>query len=244
MQITFLGTGDAFGSGGRFNTCLHFRHADGVALIDCGASSMVAMQRAEIDRAEIDAIILSHLHGDHFGALPFFMLDAQFVARRSKPLVVAGPPGTRERVHQAMEVFFPGSTNIGWHFEFIVEEVAPRSPCDICGVNVEGYEVDHPSGALSYALRLGVEGKIVTYSGDTQWTDALVDASRDADLFICECHGFEHSVPYHLNHAELCAKRDKFSAKRMILTHMSDDMLDNLDSAAFETAHDGLRLDL
>ncbi len=71
MRLQFVGCGDAFGSGGRFNTCLHLTGAHANVLIDCGASSLVAMKRIGIDRNAIDAIIVTHFHADHFGGIPF-----------------------------------------------------------------------------------------------------------------------------------------------------------------------------
>ncbi|MBI2544488.1 MAG: MBL fold metallo-hydrolase, partial [Candidatus Rokubacteria bacterium] len=111
MELQFLGSGDAFGSGGRFQTCLLVRGEGGALLIDCGASSLIAMKRAGVDPGEIGWVLLTHLHGDHFGGVPFMVLDAQF-SRRTRPLVIAGPPGTRARVEAAMEVFFPNSTRV------------------------------------------------------------------------------------------------------------------------------------
>jgi ribonuclease BN (tRNA processing enzyme) len=59
----------------------------------------------------VDAVVLSHLHGDHFGGLPFLVLDGQFT-RRTRPLTVLGPTGTAERLHAAMETLYPGSTAV------------------------------------------------------------------------------------------------------------------------------------
>src|SRR5215470_11515880 len=96
MHIQFVGSGDAFGSGGRFNTCIHVVSSGMNFLIDCGATSLVAMNRLGIDRNAIDLIILTHYHADHCGGVPFFVLDAQFVARRTHPLTIAGPPPVEE----------------------------------------------------------------------------------------------------------------------------------------------------
>jgi ribonuclease BN (tRNA processing enzyme) len=112
MRIQFLGSGDAFGSGGRFNTCILVEAAAGVFLIDCGASSLIAMRRFRVVPNRIGTIFISHLHGDHFGGLPFFILDAQLVSRRVEPLTIAGPPGLRQRLAEAMEAFFPGSSRV------------------------------------------------------------------------------------------------------------------------------------
>ena len=98
MRLTIVGSGDAFGSGGRFHTCFFVESAKGTLLVDCGATSLVALKAHGLDPNRIDGIVLSHLHGDHFGALPFLLLDAQFLAQRERPLLIAGPPGTRARL--------------------------------------------------------------------------------------------------------------------------------------------------
>src|SRR5262245_11922190 len=98
MRLTFLGSGDAFVSGGRFNTWMLVEPTVTRFLIACGASSLIAMKRLGVAPNDIDTILVSHLHGDHFGGLPFLILDAQFFSKRSTPLTVAGPPGLRERL--------------------------------------------------------------------------------------------------------------------------------------------------
>src|SRR3954452_6536640 len=111
MNLTFIGSGDAFGNGGRVQTCFLLEQAglDSV-LIDCGATSLTALKAAGKEPNEVTTVLLTHLHGDHFGGIPFLVLDGQF-RRRDRPLVVAGPPGTRERVEAAMELLFPGSVD-------------------------------------------------------------------------------------------------------------------------------------
>jgi ribonuclease BN (tRNA processing enzyme) len=110
MHLTIIGCGDAFGSGGRANTCFMLKTAKATLLVDCGASALPALKARQVDLDSIDAIVLSHLHGDHFGGLPFFLLDAQFLTRRDRPLLIAGPPGTKARLDALMEVCFPKST--------------------------------------------------------------------------------------------------------------------------------------
>src|SRR5262245_36276660 len=130
IELRFLGSGDAFGSGGRFQTCLYVSGlADGF-LIDCGASSLIAMKRNRIDASRIGWALLTHLHGDHFGGLPFLILDGQF-SRRTLPLVIAGPPGVASRVESAMEVFFPGSSNVTRHFPLEFIELTERAPTQV-----------------------------------------------------------------------------------------------------------------
>ena len=241
MKVRFLGSGDAFGSGGRFQTCIHVESGASQLLLDCGASSLIAMRRFGVDPQAIDTVILSHLHGDHFGGVPFLILDGQF-KRRTRPLLVAGPPGVEKRVREAMEVFFPGSTRIERKFETRFVELADRVAVEVGPVHVTGYEVSHASGAPPFALRITGEGKIVTYSGDTEWTESLVDAARGADLFIAEALSYDKRIRYHLDLATLLEHRSRLDCRRLILTHMGEDLLARLDGVAVEAAEDGKQL--
>jgi len=238
LEIRFLGSGDAFGSGGRFQTCIFVRSADGRFLIDCGASSLIAMRRFGVDPLEIDAILLSHLHGDHFGGLPFLILDAQF-RRRTRPLLVAGPPGVEARVRDAMEVLFPGSSRVERKFATAFVELSDRTEADLGPCAVTPFSVVHPSGAPPFALRVACGGKVIGYSGDTEWTEALIEAAHLADLFICEAYHFDKPIKYHLNYRTLMEHRRELQCRRLILTHMSEEMLQRLGGLDVEWAEDG-----
>ncbi|HEY3067120.1 MAG TPA: MBL fold metallo-hydrolase [Methylomirabilota bacterium] len=239
VTLQFLGCGDAFGSGGRLQTCLHVPTAEGGLLIDCGASSLIALKRAAVDPASIGWVALTHLHGDHFGGIPFLVLDGQF-SRRQRPLVIAGPPGVQARVEAAMEVFFPGSTRVARRFPLTFVELAEGMPLVLGPATVTAFPVNHPSGAPAYALRVALADRVIAYSGDTEWTESLIDAARDADVFVCEAYFFDKAVKYHLDYRTLRAHADRLGCKRLVLTHMSDDMLARLGDVDVETARDGL----
>jgi ribonuclease BN (tRNA processing enzyme) len=238
VKVRFLGSGDAFGSGGRFQTCIHLEWGGAQVLVDCGASSLIAMRRFGVDPAAIDAVILSHLHGDHFGGVPFLILDGQF-SRRTRPLVVAGPPGVEARVREAMEVFFPGSSRIERRFDVRYTELTDRVTLPLGSLSVTPFGVVHASGAPPFALRVAGDGKIVAYSGDTEWTDSLLDAARGADLFIAEAYFFDKAVKFHLDLATLLRHRAELDCRRLIATHMSEDMLRRRAALEVETAEDG-----
>ena len=112
MRLKLLGSGDAFGSGGRFNTCFLLDRGQSSFLVDCGASGMIAIRKFGVDPNSIEAIMLSHLHADHFGGLPSFILDAQLVSRRIRLLTIAGPQGLGDRLEALMEAHFPGSSRV------------------------------------------------------------------------------------------------------------------------------------
>jgi ribonuclease BN (tRNA processing enzyme) len=241
VELRFVGSGDAFGSGGRFQTCLHVRSGASEFLIDCGTSSLIAMRRFGIDPAGVDLVLLSHLHGDHFGGLPFLVLDAQF-RHRTRPLRLAGPPGLEARLRDAMEVLFPGSTRVQRSFILDFVELTDRVATAVGPVSVTPFEVVHGSGAPSFALRVAGDGKVIAYSGDTEWTDALLEVAGGADLFVCEAYFFEKKVKYHLDYRTLMAERPRLGCRRLILTHMSEDMLGRLPLPGVEWAEDGQRV--
>ncbi|UGY19419.1 MBL fold metallo-hydrolase [Bradyrhizobium septentrionale] len=240
MQLRFVGCGDAFGSGGRFNTCFHITGERANFLIDCGASSLPAMKRLDIDRDAIDLILITHFHGDHFAGLPFFLLDAQF-SRRTRPLVIAGPQGIETKLPEVMEVMFEHSSKIRQRFDLSVVTLAPQEQRSFGEVTVTPYPVVHgESGGPHLAYRVEAEGRVVSYSADTEWTDALIPAAQDADLFVAEAYTYDKMVKNHLSLTTLEAHLPAINAKRVVLTHMSDDMLGRVDDLPYTAAHDGM----
>ncbi|QWG23989.1 MBL fold metallo-hydrolase [Bradyrhizobium sediminis] len=244
MRLQFIGCGDAFGSGGRSNTCFHVTGEHSNFLIDCGASSLPAMKRLGIARDGIDLILITHFHGDHFGGLPFFLLDAQFT-RRSRPLVIAGPQGIEARLAHLMEALFENSSKTKQRFELSVVALRPEEKRSFGEVKVTPYPVVHgESGGPFLAYRIDVEGRVIAYSADTEWTETLVPAARGADLFIAEAYYYEKIVKNHLSLKTLEAHLDEIDTRRLVLTHMSDDMLGRLDSLPHVAANDGMIVEL
>jgi ribonuclease BN (tRNA processing enzyme) len=244
MQLRFVGCGDAFGSGGRFNTCFHATGKQANFLIDCGASSLPALKRLDIACDDIDLVLITHFHGDHFGGLPFLLLDAQFT-RRTRPLVIAGPVGIETRLAQVMEALFENSSTTKQHFELSVVAFNPHETRTFGAVRVTPFAVQHgSSGGPFLAYRVEAEGRVIAYSADTEWTEALIDAARGADLFIAESYFYDRVVKNHLSLRTLEAHLPRIEPKRLILTHMSDDMLGRLDHLAYTAASDGMVVEL
>lgn len=247
MQATlrFLGTGDAFGSGGRFQTCFLLRVAGVTCLIDCGASAPLALRRDGVRQPEVTHIVVSHLHGDHIGGIPFLLLDAAYAEPRTTLLTIAGPPGIGTTVTQLLELLYPGSaTKVLSLVPHRFLELSPRQEADLDGVRVTAVPVQHGPELVAFGLRVGVNGTMVAYSGDTEWTPALVEVARDADLFICECFSWEEPIPTHLTHTELAAHAPEIAARRMVLTHLGPEMLRHSHEARWTCAVDGMSVTL
>jgi ribonuclease BN (tRNA processing enzyme) len=244
MQLRFVGCGDAFGSGGRFNTCFHVTGLDVNFLIDCGASSLAALKQLDVARENIDLILITHFHGDHFAGLPFFLLDAQFT-RRTRPLVIAGPEGIEMRLMQVMEALFENSSKTRQRFELSVVALSPEETRTFGAVKVTPFAVVHgESGGPFLAYRIETQGRVIAYSADTEWTDTLIPLGRDADLLIAEAYYYDRIVKNHLSLKTLEAHLPEIKPKRLILTHMSDDMLGRLDTLGHTAASDGMIVEL
>jgi ribonuclease BN (tRNA processing enzyme) len=240
MQLRFIGCGDALGSGGRYNTCFHVTGERVNFLIDCGASSLPALKRQGVARDDIDLILITHFHGDHFGGLPFLLLDAQFTSR-TRPLLIAGPEGIETRLTQLMEALFENSSRTNQRFDLSVVALRPEVTRSFGAVNVTPLPVMHgESGGPFLAYRIEAEGRVIAYTADTEWTETLIPLGRDADLLIAEAYYYDKPVKNHLSLKTLEAHLSDIKPKRLVLTHMSDDMLGRLDTLGYAAASDGM----
>ena len=243
--VTFAGCGDAFGSGGRFNSCFvvdveGFRYA-----IEFGATSLVALQQAGIKHASLDAVIFSHIHADHCSGIPSMLLDGMLAAKRTKPLIIAGPRDTEVRLREMMESMLPGSNVMVPKFDLTFVEMDIMKPNKVGDhAVVTPYPANHTPQTHPTSLRVEAGGKTVSYTGDTAWTKHIPNISKDADLFICESYFYEKPVRFHMNYPDVIAHWDEFQAKRTILTHMSPEMLAMANRVPEECAYDGLVVEI
>jgi ribonuclease BN (tRNA processing enzyme) len=247
MQLTVIGCGDAFGAGGRLQTSFCVRSSASTFLIDCGATSLIGMRRLGISPKDLDTVFVSHLHGDHFGGLPWLLLDAKYVSKRTRPLLVAGPKGIEARFVALTEALYPNASTAERGFELVFVEYEERTPLEFGGVVATPSEVHHPSGAPPYALRFEADDRVVAFTGDTGWVEVLSDVARDADLFISECFQYDVRLPIHLDYRTIDANYEKLGAKRILLTHMGEAMLANtskVDASRYMIAEDGMTVDL
>jgi ribonuclease BN (tRNA processing enzyme) len=238
--VRFLGTGTPIGLRGLHQSCILVETRGHRVLVDCGMTALASLGRIGIDPAEIDAVVISHLHGDHFGGLPLLLLDATLRAR-SRPLTIAGPAATRRRVEQALELF--GWTSAGIDAATFVPLV-PGVAAPIAGCEVTAFDVAHDPATAPTGLRLAADGATIGYSGDAGWSDALVELARGADLFICGVWSFDTPDASFIDLATLLGYRDRLACRRIILTHLGPSMLKHLPEVPLEVATDGLMIQL
>ncbi len=240
VTVRFVGSGDSFGSGGRFQTCILVDGPGSRFAIDFGASSLIALAQQGVEPNSIDAILLTHLHGDHCGGVPFLLVDAMLGARRDRPLTIAGPRDLRRRMDAVREALFPGSRVMRPKFPVHWIELEQGRPNTVLDLVVTPRPARHTAETNPTALRVEVGGMVIAYTGDTEWTEDVAKIARGADLFIAECYFYDKPVKWHLNYPAIAAHWGDLGARRVILTHMSREMLARAGEIPEECAHDGL----
>ncbi len=239
ISLTCLGTGDAFGTGGRLQSCYHIAAGQQLFLLDCGCSVLSGLKRQGLSAAQIDTVFISHLHGDHFGGIPFLLLDGKYGDKRSKPLTLIGPPGLQEAVAGLANILYPGTFSSGVTFPVKYVTLAEGTVIEQDDYQVRAWRMRHGSSDQVYGLRLRVAGRDIAYSGDTEWVDNLRFLAAGSDLFIVECCGYQQSVVSHLDYRTLLARRAELDCRRMVLTHMGQDVLSNKGALEIEFLNDG-----
>lgn len=240
MRVLFLGAGDAFSAAGRQQASYLVEAGETSFLLDCGATTLAALKREGISPTQIDTVLISHLHGDHFAGLPFLFLDYTFSEPRTRPLLIAGPPGTEERVHALYRAMYFDSADRPLPFQLNFVELLPQERLELGPVRIDPFRVPHQVREISLGMALQVERDSIVYSGDTGWTEELVRYSADKDLFICECCFFETRVSFHLDYPRLWENHERFGSGRLILTHTGREMVAHRREIELEVASDGL----
>jgi len=217
--------------------------AGGRFVADCGATTNTGLAELGIERDEIDAIVVSHFHADHFGGVPLFLLAARYVDERCKPLLVAGPPDVEKRVRSlAAAMGHPMEEQLG--FDVLFRELPPGRTHEIGPARVEAFETQHQLESHPHGYRIDCGGQLLAYSGDTGWFPELPRRVAGADLFICECTQHAANLDFHLSLEELAFHRDEFDCGRHVLTHLGVEMSELRGHIDFETADDGLTIKL
>ncbi len=243
LEVTFIGSGDAFGSGGRRNTSILLRGRQGSILLDCGPTTPHGLRELGVDPREIDAIAISHFHGDHVAGIPFLLLEFEFELERAKPLQIFGPPSIRERLQKMASIFgydFPEDPSYSLSFA----EYEIGTPLHAAGFEVRPMPAVHHPHTRPHMLRVQNDTRALVFSGDTGWHDELPEKVRDVNLFISECVFYEERFEFHLSHERMQEHRDRFRCDSTILTHIGSEVLGELDRVQFDTSEDGSRITL
>jgi ribonuclease BN (tRNA processing enzyme) len=243
-ELVFIGTSDAFGAGGRRQSAVFARGERGGMLLDCGGTTNTGMAQLGIERDEVDVILVSHFHGDHFGGIPHFLYAALYTDERTHPIEIVGPPDVEARIRGLARAMGHRLEDREWTFPVQYREIHPEQtleagPAEISAFSTQHQLEAHPQG---YRVRLGRE--CIAYSGDTGWFEGLPAQIAGSDLFICECTLHRAELDFHLSLDELREHRDDLDCGRLILTHLGEEMTAQRGQIELETADDGTAVKL
>jgi ribonuclease BN (tRNA processing enzyme) len=241
-EVLFIGTSDAFGAGGRRQSAILLRAGSGALLLDCGATTGTGLDALGVPRDELDAILVSHFHADHFAGIPLLLLAMLYEDERQRPLRIAGPRGVERRVRELAAAMGHALENRHFGFQIQFEEMVSGRSLEIGPVRASAFETNHTPDSMPHGLLLDTGRERIAYSGDTGWFDGLPRAVAGSHLFISECTYRRANFEYHLNLDTLEERRGEFDCGRILLTHLGAEMVDR--RCSFETADDGLRVRL
>lgn len=245
VNVTVLGAGDAFASKGRFQAGYVIKAGGVRILMDAGPTLLASMKRVGIAPGDLDLVLVSHLHGDHFCGLPFLILEYMYETPLHRKLIVAGPPHLEERTWSLFRTMYPESdaSGIAGQLEFV--ELEPGRTQKVAGLVVQSIRTPHTIKDISLAFRVEVGGKAIVFSGDTGWTDKLIDLSANADLFLCECTYFDQpGLDFHISYEQFMTQRHRLTMHRLVLTHLGREVLERESEVCLEMATDGMVIEV
>ena len=236
-QIQAIGSGNAFGDGVRFQTCYHVNWNKRNILIDCGATSSIGLKRCKKDIDKIDVIFITHLHGDHFGGLPYLLLEKSlFRNENEKRLKIYGPQGLLEKFRTLQEALYPGTLELV-EKAIILEEYHSNFVWE--GFEISIYKMLHSELSNPHGFKISLNDKVLSFTGDSAWCESHISLAENADLFITECYDFNSDTPGHLNYEVLVSNLNKLKAKSIVLTHPGPDLLRNQKYLKIPLIEDG-----
>lgn len=245
MKVTILGAGDAFASYGYSQACYVIEGDGKKILMEAGPGLLASLKRAGFSPADLDLVLVSHLHGDHFGGLPFLILEYMWESKLKEALTIAGPRRLEQRTWTVFENMFPTFPEEKVARKLKFEILEPTHNKNFDGVEVSTIRTPHTKPDVSLAFRVTLGGKTLVFSGDTGWTEDLVPFCKGADLFICECTYFGSTqLNFHLNYPLIAQHRSRFKVGRMVLSHIGREVQERKSDVKIEMAFDGMQIEV
>jgi ribonuclease BN (tRNA processing enzyme) len=235
MEITFLGSGDAFASGGRYWSSFL---VDKRCLFDAPPTLLAHLKQLSIDLPEIETVFLSHQHADHFVGLPFLMLEYLYMTKRTKDLFIVGPPGVEDWMEDFANRCYPELHSKDAGYRRVYVDAKPNEELQAGSVTFQAIpmnHVKHSMDAFGYKARIG--GKTVAYTGDTMFCEEIFELAAGADVLVLDCTYSEGGGPEHMGIDDLRVIRQRVAAETaIVLTHLNGEPdvagLDNVITAS------------
>jgi ribonuclease Z len=223
MKVTFLGVGEACDEG-LPNTSIWIQaEVEGgrrSVLLDCGFTAPPLYFRRTTDPEDLDALWISHFHGDHFFGVPVLLLRLWETQRR-RPLMIVGQEGTEELIRRTMDLAYPNfMTKLGFPLEII--SVGPGQERHVAGLTWRFAENGH--GQRDLAVRIEDGARSVFYSGDGRPTPETLRLAAGCDLIVHEAFHVAASIPGHGTVAHCIDFGREAGVPSLALVHLQRDV--------------------
>ncbi len=220
MEITFLGTGTATPDLKRNASGLAIHCGDLWLIVDIGPGTLRRMCEAGIDYRWIDAILITHFHADHTADLAPFLFASNYAygPYRKEPFTIVGPRGLEQFYHALTTAY--GHWIVPREERLIIREldILVRDTIVLNGVEVVSVPSIHSGPCLSYRFTYGAS--VLTVSGDTDYSEGLIELAGGSNTLICECSMPDGmKVDGHLTPSEAGMTAGAANVQKLVLTH-------------------------
>ncbi len=219
MKLLFLGTSNAFGADGRFYTSFLIEGKKKI-LVDAGPTLLSSLKMNNLSLNDIDILLLSHLHADHYLGIPQMVLENYYVIKREKPILFICPKGTKQLIVDLCNLIYDNiiSEHVTKLFKFV--EIDPGESYTSDDIRIETTYAEHDDS--SRMLIIHMDNKIISYTGDTSFmADTLLKLAERSDILITECTSAGYKIPSHTQLEDLINLEFPSNAK-VYLVHLGE----------------------
>ncbi len=219
LELTFLGSGNAFAAGGRYWSSFL---ANGRYLFDAPPTLLPHLKRLQVPPTNIEVVFLSHFHGDHFMGMPFLFLEYVYLTERRDDLFIVGPPGVEAKIEEfAAQCYHDVTREAGYRRRYL--EAQPGADQFVNEIAFRAFPMNHVPGKLEcFGYRVPVGDKTVAYTGDTMFCEEIFELAEGADVLVLDCTYAEGGGPEHAGMDDLRLIRKRVAPETaIILTHLN-----------------------
>ncbi|MBD3404835.1 MAG: MBL fold metallo-hydrolase [Candidatus Lokiarchaeota archaeon] len=239
MRVTLLGTGTSMPDPERVQSGIMIQTESHVFLIDLGSGVLQRLVSSGIDITKIQHVFISHFHVDHCSDFPTFC-QSMWLAGFNKTLHLYAPPQVDEWSKGVREIGYPYLLE---KLDVEIHHLDEKATVMIGNCKITTTPTTHGS-MDTRAFKMECSGKSIVYSSDTAPSSEIVDLAKDTDLLIHECNWLDGEYPkkVHTSPSELHEVISKATPKRVVVTHVSPQVVENWETVKSIISH-GLDVD-
>ncbi len=219
MELTFLGSANAFASEGRYWSSFV---VDKRYLFDAPPTLLPHLKQLKVPLAEIEVLFLTHHHGDHFVGLPFLLLEYMYKTPRTNDLYIVGPPGVEDWMEDFAVRVYPNIVRESGYKRVYID-AQPGKQQTAGSIKFQAVPMNHVKEEMhAFGYRAIINDKTIAYTGDTMFCEEIFELAEGADILVLDCTYTEGSGPQHMGLDDAKIIRGRISPHtRIVLTHLN-----------------------